>query len=484
MKRSVRLIKKAQNWLSSNVFPSFISSLLSSIIGLSFSLLIYLRFLQRHFFSRRYLFFAVCLFIFSAVVFGWINTNFLAEKISHLTKKKKPLLILLLFLITILLLFITSVQPVYYLVPDSELEISFSIPDSSEENGGVRLLWIHTGQGYVHRSAMTIDGEYEVKNSALNFSPGQQVNIRWVGKAGPESEIVFRSTPFNQEITLIWNGDTETINLMRESGGEIIYRASTAIPFIWRLPYIFSFIITVSYLIALITISVINYKEITEIFDNRMRQYNPQVVRLLILIFLVVLIYIFFSVRLHPQNSPYSYHFVREDGSITILSAAFLSTAGLLSIVSFIFCPFKNKHRKVFFFVMALALTYLTLDEVLHFHEMVGDRLDQTGFLKIIFTNTSIRRWNDLIIILYGVVALPALIYFLPIAFKTPYLGEFFILAFASYALHTAIDAVVEPPTVPSTIIEESFKLYAGLFLTIGSGAGLMSVMDSKSKRA
>ena len=116
------------------------------------------------------------------------------------------------------------------------------------------------------------------------------------------------------------------------------------------------------------------------------------------------------------------------------------------------------------------------MDELFFIHETVGDNIDKTGFLKIIFQKTAIRRWNDLIIILYGILALPVMLYFLPVIIKIPYILEFFIMAFLCYAAHTTIDSVVEPATTPSYIIEESAKLFSSTFLVLGSYAGYLDV--------
>ena len=77
---------------------------------------------------------------------------------------------------------------------------------------------------------------------------------------------------------------------------------------------------------------------------------------------------------------------------------------------------------------------------------------------------TPIRRWNDVIVFLYGVLALPVSLYFLPSVLRFPKVFEYFFLAGSCYIVHTAIDSVVSPPTVHSVIIEESAKLFCSAF--------------------
>ena len=226
------------------------------------------------------------------------------------------------------------------------------------------------------------------------------------------------------------------------------------------------------------------YKRIQSAYDNRLNQFKPHIFKLTLLIMFFVFTFISLSVYLHPEGSRFSFHFFMEEGSISILSTTNLITASFFSFASFLIAPSEGKYRKIFFLVVTFALTYLALDEVFHFHETIGDSLDHTGFLKIIFAKTAIRRWNDLIIILYGVVALPVVFFFLPTVIQFPYVAENFLIAFLFYVAHTAIDAVVEPPTTPSYIIEESAKLLTSTFLALGSFAGWKFLINSRTKNS
>jgi hypothetical protein len=209
---------------------------------------------------------------------------------------------------------------------------------------------------------------------------------------------------------------------------------------------------------------------------KRFQEYQSFIIKLTALVILFVSIFISLSVYLHPEGTRYSFHFYLDTGAITILSSSFLTIASFLSFFSFLLSSSENKRLRLFFLIMSITLIYLVLDELFLFHETIGDNLDKTGFLKIIFQKTAIRRWNDLIIILYGVLALPVMLFFTPIVIKIPYILEFFILAFLCYAAHTTIDSVVEPATTPSYIIEESAKLFSSAFLVLGLYAGYQHV--------
>ena len=89
-----------------------------------------------------------------------------------------------------------------------------------------------------------------------------------------------------------------------------------------------------------------------------------------------------------------------------------------------------------------------------------------------------------MIIIIYGIVALPVLIYILPIAIQIPYIAEYFVFAFLCYFVHTTIDTVTRPATTISYIFEESAKLYASTFLVLGLLSGLQFLINSKTKNS
>jgi len=215
--------------------------------------------------------------------------------------------------------------------------------------------------------------------------------------------------------------------------------------------------------------------------EDRHKFEKPHSIILAILVCAAVFIFLCLSVYMVPEGDRYSFHFYLESGAVTILSTTILIMASFFSLASLPTVPSEEKRLRIFFLIVTLALIYLVLDEVFLIHEHIGERLDQTGFLKIIFRETAIRRWNDLIIILYGVAALPILAYFFPTAIRLPYVGEYFLIAFLCYCAHTAVDSVVEPPTTPSYIIEESFKVFASTFLALGTFAGWQNVQDIQS---
>ena len=225
-------------------------------------------------------------------------------------------------------------------------------------------------------------------------------------------------------------------------------------------------------------------KKMRAFYQERRKYLKPEMVVITLTAIIAVFIFICFSVYLHPEGSRFSFHFYLEEGAVTILSVANLFTASLLAYACFFMKPIVAKRQRVFFLLVAVAITYLALDEFMHFHEHVGDYIDTYRFMRVIAHRLNVRRWNDMLIIIYGLVALPVLIHFMPTALKIPHVAEYFIVAFICYAAHTAIDSFVEPPTTPSYIIEESLKLYTSTFLALGLLSGLLFLIDAKKKGA
>ena len=100
----------------------------SFIFGLSIAVSIYLGLLQRHFFSYRYLFYGLVILIAGTVFTAWINQRFLSSAFSQYPQKIKVFLVLASLLLGLLLLFNAKIQPLYYTLPDSRLEIRMTIP--------------------------------------------------------------------------------------------------------------------------------------------------------------------------------------------------------------------------------------------------------------------------------------------------------------------------------------------------------------------
>lgn len=229
------------------IFPSKRDLAVSVVLGLAISITIYLGLLQRHFFSFRYLAYALLLLLVGTVFSAWINHQYLLIMFQKYPKLIKVFVLAVTLLLSLALLFNTRIQPLYYVLPDSQLEIRFSVPDLPENQEGVRLLWVETGQGYVHYTHMRIDGEWERVFGNTIFSPGQDVRLTWSGKVGRAAEIAFRHSEYDQPVEIIWNGESQIVNLNNPREPIIFIRSRFKIPLIYLLPYLISFVLSVGY---------------------------------------------------------------------------------------------------------------------------------------------------------------------------------------------------------------------------------------------
>ncbi len=183
------------------------------------------------------------------------------------------------------------------------------------------------------------------------------------------------------------------------------------------------------------------------------------------------LAYIMLAMVIIPKDGTRDYHFIYEHGAITALSALFLTAASVFSLATMVALTRAKEPHKWVWLVLAVGFAFLSLDELLRFHERAGRLLETTE------SSGLFRSWNDIIVILYGIFALLMLGVMLPALMRSPKVLEMFVVGFAFYAIHTFIDSTNEPPTVVSVILEESAKLFCGVFLAIGAFTGLIGAI-------
>jgi len=215
-------------------------------------------------------------------------------------------------------------------------------------------------------------------------------------------------------------------------------------------------------------------EKIKESLDYRKNIVVPNFVYITIFLTIFTLLYIFASIVIIPKNGPQNFNFINERGTITVMSAIFLISAGAFSLSSAIVnLKYKDKC-KWFWVILFFAFMFLGFDELLQFHERAGRIIH-----NIIEPPSIFRSWNDIIVIMYGPIALMGIFFLFPLGVRYPMVMEFFLMAFIFYFIHTFIDSTFQPRTVSSTIFEESFKLLSGEFLALGSFMGLLGLLWS-----
>ena len=183
------------------------------------------------------------------------------------------------------------------------------------------------------------------------------------------------------------------------------------------------------------------------------------------------LVYIVLALILVPSDEPREYHFVYENGAATALSAILLSASSAFSLATMVTLVRRNEAHAWVWLVLALGFGFLSFDELLQFHERVGRLVGRFG------DSGMFRKWDDVIVILYGFIALPLLAVLLPGLLRSRMALEMFAVGFTFYALHTLIDSITEPPTTLSIILEESAKLMCGTFLAMGTFVGFVGAV-------
>lgn len=182
-------------------------------------------------------------------------------------------------------------------------------------------------------------------------------------------------------------------------------------------------------------------------------------------------LFLFFAIMLAflvtPSGKDLDYHFYKEDGLITVLSSFLLATAAAFSFVGKTQASRSNKKSAKAWGILALGFAYLSIDEVFQIHEQLGWLIDD-------FAESGIfRNWNDIVVIVYGVISIPILWLLFPQIKQHRRMIVLFALAFIAYGLHTITDSLVEDATTISIISEESFKLACVVCLSLGANSGM-----------
>jgi len=216
----------------------------------------------------------------------------------------------------------------------------------------------------------------------------------------------------------------------------------------------------------------------------RREHATPRSAKLVASLIAFVLAYLAAAVVVIPPGEAPAFNFIDERGAVTVLSAIFLAMGSSFAIVAFFILSSVADRHRLFWLLIAMAVGYLAFDELLQIHERLGSLLDRFEITKTIIEQSPMRCWNDVIVILYGVIALPAAICFSPSILRFPRVFEYLGLACFFYVVHTAIDSMVEPPTTLSVMLEESAKLLCSTFLAIALLVGLLGIIEKKLRAA
>ena len=211
--------------------------------------------------------------------------------------------------------------------------------------------------------------------------------------------------------------------------------------------------------------------QMSEALIHRQREKLPNVAPLITGLVACTVFYILLAIVTVPSHIARNFHFVSEIGAITALSSFLLASASSFSLASLVIHLLEDDRRVWLWIIMMIGFAFLAFDELLQFHERLGNIISRYADSGIF------RNWNDIIVILYGVVALPILLALLPTLMRYKMVVELFIVSFVFYGIHTFIDSTQEPNTTVSTILEESAKLLSVEFLAIGAFVGFLGIL-------
>ncbi|MCP4182151.1 MAG: hypothetical protein GY761_02375 [Hyphomicrobiales bacterium] len=175
------------------------------------------------------------------------------------------------------------------------------------------------------------------------------------------------------------------------------------------------------------------------------------------------------SIAFAPADRPF-FHF-GEDGIVTAFSSVFLAMSGALAMVVFYLRRHDGLIPGLFWFCTMSALIFLSLDELLKFHERGGQLLQD----EVINVYHLFRSWDDLIVIVYGVVAVVAAFIFRREITHNRSFTALLTMGFGFYILHTAIDSLISRSYLWKDIPEEGAKVTCGLFILLAVGTFLVT---------
>ena len=138
----------------------------------------------------------------------------------------------------------------------------------------------------------------------------------------------------------------------------------------------------------------------------------------------------------------------------------------------------SNDWLQFFWLLTAIGFLFFSFDELMQFHEKLGGLIKRSS----VGPTRTFRNWNDVIVIAYGVVAIPVVFYFLPEILRLPRVTEIFVIALSCYGIHTIIDSTQRRTSV-SIILEESAKLFSSAFFAITMIFGILTIIASEYKQ-
>lgn len=208
-----------------------------------------------------------------------------------------------------------------------------------------------------------------------------------------------------------------------------------------------------------------------EALESRKRIAAPSLPRIVLPVSAVLFAVILLCIAVAPEGD-IDFQFREEEGIVTSLSAIFLAMASAFAGLCWLTEGKPGHGIRLWWALTCIGFFFFACDELMRFHEHVGTFMRREMFGR---PSHFFRNWNDVIVVGYGVVALPVIGYFLPRILRLPRYVELLAIGFFAYAFHTLVDVLphTDDPigrfmqSIPSSIPEESGKLFASSFFAV-----------------
>lgn len=224
-------------------------------------------------------------------------------------------------------------------------------------------------------------------------------------------------------------------------------------------------------------------REFSEALNTRKRLHAMPLRYAVLPLVLGLGVVIALAIAFSPANDPARQF--GEEGIVTTLSAIFLAMASAFAGAAALSERGGDHRLRWWWALTSLGFFFFSCDELMRFHEQAGTWLR----IEVLGRSEFFRNWNDLIVILYGVIAAIVMLRFAPRVLQLPLHPELIALGFLSYVIHTGMDSLPHEDTgplaylryLPTGIIEESAKLFASTFFAMAMLQGLLVILQSRN---
>jgi hypothetical protein len=179
--------------------------------------------------------------------------------------------------------------------------------------------------------------------------------------------------------------------------------------------------------------------------------------------------YVALSIVLAPSGGR-AINFVSEQGSVTMLSTGMLLMAACFAGAALWSARDDTRRARQLWTTLTAVMLYFSVDEVMEFHERMGD------YLTAHVSSGPFRNWNDIVVILYGTVAAPVALLVWHEVLRYRRLFTMLVVTGLFYVGTTSVDTLSRTPTDLSNIVEEGLKGTCSTLFVLSMLTGLVAV--------